>query len=306
MSTRKTYQNRSKTYQSRSYESIHDLHFLMRLSNSSWTQIVTAAIVRHQILIIAMIFTATLLFAIGDNAPWITIPKQVAMNFFSTLSQSLAALLGVLIVFLTFLIQSIGQRRHEYYYTLQTQIDKLIQLTKSLPTELIDLKLNQILLNTINYLVPLQLKDFPLYTDSIQFSLLDRLLASFESESAQLPQRSPVATQLCVQQVLLVIHNTQEIIDGFEILHRMMLEMSRFIVAIAKLSFLLGSSLIFLLLFGIVGLQDKLPDLSLPVVVTLAVSVSIALLEIVLDTCFLYKNLKRSFNPQRSTIADYN
>ncbi|MEH2122768.1 hypothetical protein, partial [Nostoc sp.] len=60
----------------------------------------------------------------------------MAIELFSAVSQSLAALLGVLIVFLTFNSQLIAQRRHEDYYTLQIQIDQLIRLTQSLPPEL--------------------------------------------------------------------------------------------------------------------------------------------------------------------------
>ncbi len=292
-----------KAFQNRPCEPIRDLQILVRLSNNPWRQIAISTILRHQILIVILIFMGTLLLSIGENAPLITIPKQAAIDFFSAVSQSLAALLGVLIVFLTFSIQSITQRRHEYYYTLQIQIDKLIQLTQSLPTELIDLDLDRTLLAAINYLVPLHLKDFPLWTNNSQCSLLDRLLENFESEWTRIQQQSAVATHLYVQQILLVIHNTEEIIDGFETLHRLMLEMSRFIMAIAKLSFLLGLSLLFLLLFGIVGLQNKFPDLSLPVVASLALSVSIALLELVSDTWFLYKNLDRSFNPDRSGIS---
>jgi len=248
-----------------------------------------------------MIFIGTLLFAIGENAAWITVPKQVSIDFFSAVSQSLAALLGVLIVFLTFSIQSIAQRRHEYYYTLQIQIDKLIQLTQNLPAELSNL--DRMLLDAIDYLVPLHLKDFPVWKNENKLSLLDKLLEKFKDEWLQVEGQSSLATHLHIQQILLVIHNVKEIIDGFSVVYRLMLEMSRFILAIVKLAFLLGISLLFLLLFGIVGLQNKFPDLSLPVIVALAVSVSIALLELVLDTWFLYKNLYSSFDSDRAAIA---
>jgi len=83
----------------------------------------------------------------------------------------------------------------------------------------------------------------------------------------------------------------EEILEGFFMLYNRILEMGRFIIAIARLSFLLGISLLFLLLFGIIELQDKFPLFSLPIMVTLAVWVLIALLELVGDAWFLYKNI---------------
>ncbi|MEH2119768.1 hypothetical protein, partial [Nostoc sp.] len=109
-------------------------------------------------------------------------------------------------------------------------------------------------------------------------------------------QQYSLATHLYRQQILLVINNIEEIVEGFSRLYNRILEMSRFILAIVKLSFLLGVSLLFLLLFGIIDLQRKFPDLSLPVIVSLAIWVLIALLELVLDTWFLYKNLYGSLS----------
>lgn len=86
-------------------------------------------------------------------------------------------------------------------------------------------------------------------------------------------------------------HEMEEILEGFLMLYNHTLEVGRFVLAIARLSFLLGVSLLFLLLFGIVELQDKLPDLSLPTMVTLAVWVLITLLELVTDAWFFYKHL---------------
>lgn len=119
---------------------------------------------------------------------------------------------------------------------------------------------------------------------------LDKQLKNFRNQS-QVKQQCSIVTHLQLQQILLVINNIEEILERFSILYNHILEMSRFIVSIAKLSLLLGISLFFLLLFGIVDLQRKFPDLSLPVVVSLAIWVLIVLLELVLDTWFIYKKL---------------
>ncbi|MDZ8221451.1 MULTISPECIES: hypothetical protein [unclassified Nostoc] len=280
-----------KTKRLQIYEPAPGLKILVQLSNTPLVRIVIAMITRHQLAIVGLVFVATLVFSMRENAPWLTVPKQVAIEFFSAVSQSLAALLGVLIVFLTFTSQLIAQRRYEDYYTLQIQIDQLIRLTQSLPSELSNF--DEALIALINYLVPLHLKDFPIWANNSQVLPWDKLLDNFknEHELMQMQQQLSLATHLHQQQILLVINNMEEILERFSRLYNRILEMSRFILAIVKLSFLLGVSLLFLLLFGIIDLQRKFPDISLPVIVSLAIWVLIALLELVLDTWFFYKNL---------------
>ncbi|MEH2434034.1 MAG: hypothetical protein V7K25_07240 [Nostoc sp.] len=272
-------------------EPVPGLKILVQLSNTPLVRIAIAMITRHQLALVGLVFVATLVFSMQENAPWLTVPKQVAIEFFSAVSQSLAALLGVLIVFLTFTSQLIAQRRYEDYYTLQIQIDQLIRLTQSLPPELSNFE--EALIALINYLVPLHLNDFPIWATNSQVLPWDKLLDNFknEHELMQVQQQLSLATHLHQQQILLVINNMGEILERFSRLYNRILEMSRFILAIVKLSFLLGVSLLFLLLFGIIDLQRKFPDISLPVIVSLAIWVLIALLELVLDTWFFYKNL---------------
>jgi hypothetical protein len=246
----------------------------------------------YQLWIMAILFGVTLMFAILHPAPWLTIKRQVAIDFFSAVSQSLAALLGILIVFLTVTSQLIGQKRLDDYRALQTQIEQLICLTQMLPSELGIF--NEMLVEMIGYLVPLQMKDFPIWSstaDDEQATILENLLANFKQLWAENQQQLSLSARLQLQQILLVLNNMKEIIDGFIALYDRILEIGRFVWAITRLSFLLGLSLIFLLLFGIVELQDKFPDLSFPIMTTLAVWVLIALLELVGDTWFIYKNL---------------
>lgn len=266
-----------------------NLQILVQFSAIPLVRKAIMTLTHHQLLIIGFLFLVTLALVIRKDAAWIALDKQVAIEFFSAVSQSLASLLGMLIVFLTFSTQLIAQRRYEDYYTLQLQIDQLIRLTQSLPTELNNFE--QTLIGVIDYLVPLHLKDFPISTTSSQVLPLHKLLKDFKNKSSQVQQQCSIATYLELQQIFLVINNIEEILEGFSILYNRILEMSRFIVSIVKLSFMLGISLLFLLLFGIVGVQTKFPDLSLPVIVSLAIWVLIALLELVLDTWLLYKHL---------------
>ena len=170
-------------------EPVPGLQVLVRLSNTPLVRTVIATVTHHQLAIIGLVFVVTLVFAMRENAPWLTVPKQVAIEFFSAVSQSLAALLGVLIVFLTFNSQLIAQRQHEDYYTLQILIDQLIRLTQSLPPELSNFA--ETLIALINYLVPLHLKDLPIWSISSQVLPLDKLLDNFKNEDewAQVQQQ---------------------------------------------------------------------------------------------------------------------
>ncbi len=270
-------------------EPVQGCQILVQLSTTPLVRTLLATVTRHQLVIVGMMFVVTLTFAQRENAPWVTVRPDVAIEFFSTVSQSLAALLGVLIVFLTFSSQLIAQRRLDNYRQLQVQIHQLICFTQEHTSELSNF--NKLLVEVIDYLVPLHLKDFPIWASTSQVLSLDRLIAGFNHECTHEKQQLSLANRLNLQQILLILNNIEEILEGFSTLYNRILEMSRFVLAIAKLSFLIGVSLLFLLLFGIVDLQRKFPDLSLPVIVALAIWIFIVLLELVLDAWFLYKNL---------------
>jgi len=275
----------------RSSDTLRKLQRLVQLSNTPLVRIAAAVLLRYQLWIMGSLFGATLIFNILNPTPWLTIKRVAAIEFFSAVSQSLAALLGVLIIFLTVSSQLISQRRLDDYRALQTQIEQLIHLTQTLPAELG--RFDEMLVEVINYLVPLQLKDFPIESsiaNDEQTVILENLLAKFKQEWAENQQQLPLTARLHLQQILLVLNNMEEILEGFMMLYNRILEMGRFILAIIRLSFLLGISLLFLLLFGIVGLQNSFPDLSLPIIVTLGVWVLIALLELVSNAWFVYKN----------------
>lgn len=261
---------------------------LVQLSNSPLVRTVVSTVTHHQLVIVGLIFVITMVFTSRDNAPWVTVRREVAIEFYSAVSQSLAALLGLLIVFLTFRIQAIASQRLDHYRALQSQIDQLIRLTQDLPSEL--QPFDQELAEIIEYFVPLQMKDFSMWA-SDQPSW-DQSVIKFRNAEARINSKLPRAARLHLQQILLVLNNVDEILEVFSGLYIGILGMSRTVVAIAKLSFLLGFSLVCLLLFGIVGLQSEFPDLSLPVVVALAVWVLIAILELVFDAWSLYDELR--------------
>lgn len=273
-------------------ETLRRLRCLIQLSDTHFARIFITVLIRYQLWIIGIVFGMTLIFVIHYPITWFTLNRQVAIEFFSAVSQSLAAILGVLIVFLTVISQLISQKRLDDYRAFQTQIEQLICLTQTLPSELG--VFDEMLVEVINYFVPLQMKDFPIWSSvasNEEVVMLENLLFKFKNEWVEKQQHLPLSARLHIQQILLVLNNMEEILEGFFMLYNRILEMGRFIIAIARLSFLLGISLLFLLLFGIIELQDKFPLFSLPIMVTLAVWVLIALLELVGDAWFLYKNI---------------
>jgi len=74
---------------------------------------------------------------------------------------------------------------------------------------------------------------------------VDKLLDNFKNEYewVQVQPECSLATHLHRQQILLVINNMEEILEGFSRLYNRILEISRFILAIVKLSFLLALSI---------------------------------------------------------------
>ncbi|MBW4442013.1 MAG: hypothetical protein KME10_12395 [Plectolyngbya sp. WJT66-NPBG17] len=269
---------------------------MIQFSDIYLVRVFAAALIRYQFWIMGILFVVTLIFTTLNPASSLTIKRQVAIEFFSAVSQSLAALLGVLIVFLTVGSQRVAQRRLDDYRALQAQIEQLIHLTQTLPCEL--RRFDEMLVEVISYLVPLQLKDFPIWSSIIDHeqTVLEELLIRFKQEWAEEQQKLPLAARLHLQQILLILNNMEEILDGFLMLYNSVLEMGRFILTIAQLSFLLGVSLLFLMLFGIVELQSRFPNLSLPITVTLATWVLIAVLELVSDTWFVYKSFHGSWS----------
>ncbi|MBW4540421.1 MAG: hypothetical protein KME43_14940 [Myxacorys chilensis ATA2-1-KO14] len=280
-------------------ETLQKLQRLVQLSDMPLVRFSTTTLSRHQFWIMSSLFVVMLIFAILKPAPWLTVKPVAAIEFFSAVSQSLAALLGVLIVFLTVTNQLIYQRQLDDYRILQTQIERLIQLTQTLPSELS--RFDGILVEVIRYLVPLQMKDFPVYlsTDVQQAVFMEKLLENFEQEWTEKQQQFSLAARLHLQQTLLLLNNMKEILEEFVILYDRILELGRFILAIVRLSFLLGVSLLSLLLFGIIELQNNFPDLSIPITVTLAAWVLIAVLELVGDAWYVYKSFYGAL-PNRS------
>lgn len=274
-----------------SSETLRKLQRLVQLSNMPLVRFLAATLTRYQLWIMGSLFVITLIFTILNPAPSLTVKRVAAIEFFSAVSQSLAALLGVLIIFLTVSSQLISQRRLDEYRVLQTQIEQLIHLTQSLPSELNTF--DEMLMEMINYLAPLQMKDFPIESslaNSKQIVILENLLTEFRQVWAEKQKQLSLADRLHLQQILLVLNNMDEILEEFLMLYNRILEVGQFILAIVRLSFLLGISLLFLLLFGIIELQNSFPDLSLPIIITLAVWVLIALLELVGNAWFVYKN----------------
>ncbi|HEY9845680.1 MAG TPA: hypothetical protein V6D03_05725 [Candidatus Caenarcaniphilales bacterium] len=269
---------------------------LVRLGSNPVGRSIVLLLIRHQLILLGLLFTITFTFARTSNrfATVIQISDEVAIEFFSATSQALAALLGLLIVFLTFRIQSIDQQRSSAYRALQAQLNQLIHLSVERPHELrvFDDDLSQI----IDSFASLRMKHFPTWASQYDAPSFDKMTSGFISKYLELKEQIPRLARLHLQQILLVLDNVEEIVDTFSELYIGILLMSHTIVAIAKLSFLLGTSLVLLLLFGVLDLQQVFPDLDLPTIVTLVAWLLIVLLELVIDSWRLYNDFRQPWD----------
>ncbi len=275
---------------------IRAVQLLVRLASNPINRSIVVFLTRHQLVLIGLVFIVTFAFSRHENhlAAFVQIPDQVAIEFFSVTSQALAALLGLLIVFLTFRIQTISEQRNSSYRELQAQLSRLICLSLERPDELrmFDGDLAQI----IDSFALLRMKHFPTWASQYDVPSFDKLGSGFIHKSLELQEQLPRSARLHLQQTVLVLDNIAEIIETFSDLYVAILLMSHTVIAIAKLSFLFGASLVLLLLFGVVDLQQAFPDLGLPTIVTLVTCLLIVLLELVVDTWRLYNDFRQPWN----------
>lgn len=275
---------------------IRSVQLLVRLGSHPVGRSIVLFLTRHQLVLIGLVFIITFAFSRNKNhlATFVQVPDQVAIEFFSVTSQALAALLGLLIVFLTFRIQTISQQRNSSYRELQAQLNQLIGLSLQRPDQLkiFDDDLAQI----IDSFTLLRMKHFPTWASQYDVPSFDKMVAGFIHQSLELKDQLPRSARLHLQQTFLVLDNIAEIIETFSDLYVGMLLMSHTVIAIAKLSFLLGASLVSLLLFGVVDLQQMFPDLGLPTIITFVIWLLIVLLELVVDTWRLYNDFRQPWN----------
>lgn len=251
-------------------------------------------LIRYQLVLIALVFVVTFALSRSKNylTTFIPIPEEAAIEFFSATSQALAALLGLLIVFLTFRIQTINQQRNNAYRELQVQISKLIHLSLDRPDEL--KAFDNDLVQIIDSFTFMRMKHFPIWAS--QYNASSNIVLDFISKSCGLKERLPRSARLHLQHILLVLDNIAEIVETFSELYIGIQLMSRTVVAITKLSFLLGTSLVLLLVLGIVDLQKTFPGIGLSIVITLMTWLLVVLLELAVDTWRLYRDLRQPWN----------
>src|SRR5689334_12091702 len=100
---------------SHSSETLRRLQRFVQLSDTPLVRFFTVTLIRYQLWMMGNLFGVMLISIIQHLAPFLMIKSRVAIEFFSAVSQSLAALLGILIAFLTVTSQFIAQHRLDYY-----------------------------------------------------------------------------------------------------------------------------------------------------------------------------------------------
>jgi hypothetical protein len=242
---------------------------------------------RYQLIIVGLAFAVTFVFSRDNNylAAYIEIPHEIIIRFFSALSQALGALLGLLIAFLIFRMQGADQEIVSAYHEFKSEMRRLVHLAMDRPDALAILDDDlALVIRSFAYLrmehLPIQSQDWVETTSGVMEKWL------------KLNEKMPRAIQLYFEQIILVLSNIEDSTSrlGVQLIHVVIMRLT--VDAIAKLSLLLGTSLILLLAFGTIDRQGVFPELRLPTVFAIVIWLLIALYELLAMTRRLYRDFQ--------------
>lgn len=247
---------------------------------------------RLQSIIIGSVFVITFIFSRDNNylAAFIRIPYETIIEFFSALSQALGALLGLLIALLIFRMQGADQERKSAYLEFKAEIKRLTDIYLSRPDELnmLDKDLDLI----VRSLEHLKMKDLPIDFSKEYDGPSWEEMTGFVKKWQDLRKQMPPAFSWYSRQIALVLYNIEDIFNRLNIQYLNMGVIVRFMAyAIAKISWLLATSLVLLLVFGTIDRQGVFPELRLPIIFATVTWLLITISELVEHTRRLYRDL---------------
>jgi hypothetical protein len=247
---------------------------------------------RYQLILVSLVFVITFIFSRDKNylAASIEIPHELVVEFFSALSQALGALLGVLIVFLTFRLERISQERNATYDQLKSEIEELERFYAYLPNEL-DVFRDDIALILRN-LRFLRMKDLPIEFSSHYDGLPWHELTQGFVDKLEKVQAEGRSWSSYLGGIGLVIAHIERILERVFIQYISFVTAGVLVKAVVKLAVLLGASIVLLLVFGTIDRHGIFPDVRLPVVFAIVTWLLITLFELVQYTRRLYRDTR--------------
>lgn len=242
------------------------------------------------ITVVIFVFTWTLF----QNGKWLTtiiqIENSTAIEFFSAISQALGALVGFLIGFLIFVMQFIDQAKRQAYNDYKNETRQLSYLMINCPANLQAILLSD-LDKLVGFLASLELRDLPKC-----FREADKRLKDFGKswKQANDSERDPL-NRYYLHQLCWNLKNIEEDLSKLKVQHVSFKAMPYEFLAVPKMLFLIGASLLLLLSFGIVDIQDILPDLRLPLIFSTVAWLIMVLIELHSEMRYLLKNFIESW-----------
>ncbi|MEW6716867.1 MAG: hypothetical protein AB1345_05110 [Chloroflexota bacterium] len=240
-----------------------------------------------QLLITLAVFLAFLLINEYSNffSSIVYIPHESIVGYFQTISQSLAAIIGFLFVFLALALQFIGLERSRMYDYFRDKVEKLNSLSRNCPSEIGEAKL--ILLELSKIVENLTSKKQIVTPEDIEtkFVPLGKRLREIEIVS------NSIDAKLFVQEVLSVFVTMEEVFSrnrgayvGSILLP---LEFSIF----PKLLILFVLSIFFALAFGTIDVGGYFPDIDIPLLAANITYFGLLLIEVYVIIQRTFKSL---------------
>ncbi len=241
----------------------------------------------HQLALVAILSCVTfmLLEMEGSASALITgFDTDLTISFFSSLSEALAGLLGLLIAFLLFTMERTYQEVNAGYQTLNAEIRELARLASERPSGLEDFD-----------------DDLARTIDSLAHSRGDRIVAGQGgSPLAALVEKLEAADEglsrqarLHARQVMFTLRVIQQTQHTISIQHIAAVGSGLMIQVIVKLALLIGAALALMLLFGATPHGGTWSSIKMTVIAAILVWVFLILVELVIHTQLLYRDLRQ-------------
>lgn len=244
---------------------------------------------RNQAQILLGIFLGVSLVSfLVDLHAWIYISDDVVIQLYSAISQALAALLGLLIAIRIFSIQFHEQIKSQAYDDFINEVDNLRTLVYEHPVELEGL-LGE-LGNAIAYFSFLRLEDMPQKYDVWENECPTVLEELFTRRSISSPSTKLFYDHLL--STMLRVETSMNRIGVSFIGHKILIVQFKSII---PLMFLLALSLLLLLLFGTVDVQEVIPNLTLPTAIAFLCWLFFALIDLLFEVEMLVRNFEESW-----------
>ena len=242
---------------------------------------------KGQALTVAAVFVAALAVQAAFPAAADAImaaDTNTAIQFFSALSQGLAALIGFFVGFLLFSMQGMAQGRNEAFRTFREQVEKLLTLSRERPpgSEEYDRDIARV----VERLWSVKLEDFPLSAETWSG------MGSFVERAFDASGHLGHPENIYLRQIGLTLLDLETAVNTIGLAYIGTMVTSLLLRSMSRLTALFGLSLILIVVFGSIDPGGVLPDLRRPTVVAVAAWLLLGLRDLLWWSRTMYRDFK--------------